>query len=105
MRIKASMIKILLHGLTGPVEEKTYTDNMMALGMNDDEWIASILSYVRYDIGQSDRRFPGTPSNEFITRILVQPEEVKKIREQTLGRSKPWTWIELEKEEPVQKIK
>ncbi|MEJ7646418.1 MAG: c-type cytochrome [Chryseolinea sp.] len=93
---KNALIGILLHGLTGPVNGKTYSENMMAMGMNDDKWIASVLSYLRYDIGLSERAFPGTLGEDFVNRILVQPDEVKKIREQYNGRTTPWTWEELE---------
>jgi cytochrome c553 len=95
-RNKDAMIQILLHGLKGPVDGKKYPENMIAMGMNDDVWIASVLSYVRYDIGL-ERRFPGIISEDFANRILVKPEEVKKIREESKDRTAPWTWEELDK--------
>jgi cytochrome c5 len=94
---KDAMIRIVLHGLSGPVEGKTYPDVMPPMGANDDEWIASVLSYIRYDLGLSERGFPGLVSPEFLSRIIVKPEEVKKAREQTAGRTTTWTWDELEK--------
>ncbi|MDH4298696.1 MAG: cytochrome c, partial [Cyclobacteriaceae bacterium] len=97
VRNKDAMIRILLNGLTGPVDGKTYPENMTAMGMNDDQWIASVLSYLRYDIGLSERRSPGSISEEFANRMLVMPEEVKKIREQSTGRTTPWTWEQLDK--------
>lgn len=97
VRNKDAMIRILLNGLTGPVDGKTYPENMTAMGMNDDQWIASVLSYLRYDIGLSERRSPGSISEEYASRILVMPEEVKKIREQSTGRTTPWTWEQLDK--------
>ncbi|QHT71051.1 cytochrome C [Rhodocytophaga rosea] len=102
MENKEGMIKILLHGLTGPVEGKTYPDVMPPMGANEDAWIASVLSYVRYDLGLSDRGFPTSSSPEFLSRILVKPEEVKKAREQSAGRTQFWTWEELEKVKPQQ---
>ncbi|AYB33764.1 DUF7133 domain-containing protein [Chryseolinea soli] len=96
-RKKDAMVRILLHGLTGPVDGKTYSENMVAMGANNDAWIASVLSYLRYDIGLSERRFPGSIGEEFANRILVKPEEVKKIREESNGRKAPWTWEELDK--------
>jgi len=96
-RKKDAMVRILLHGLTGPVDGKTYSENMVAMGANNDQWIASVLSYLRYDIGLSERRFPGSIGEDFANRILVKPEEVKKIREQSNGRTAPWTWEELDK--------
>ncbi len=97
LRNKDAMIRILLNGLTGPVEGKTFPENMTAMGMNDDAWIASVLSYVRYDIGLTERRSTGIVSEEYVNRILVKPQEVRKIREESKGRKNPWTWEELGK--------
>ncbi|QNF35218.1 c-type cytochrome [Adhaeribacter swui] len=79
---KANLIRILLHGLSGPVEGKTYPDVMPAMGHNDDEWIAAVLSYVRNDM--------------YNKAPLIQPEEVKVIRSQTVSRQKYWTLDDLE---------
>lgn len=76
------LIKILLHGLTGPIRGHTYTDVMPALGGNDDNYIASVLSYVRSDFGNKAR--------------VVLPEEVKRVRVATAGRTKSWTIAELD---------
>ncbi|MDJ1469158.1 c-type cytochrome [Cytophagaceae bacterium DM2B3-1] len=92
MTNKDAMIKILLHGLTGPIEDKTYPDMMPPMGANEDEWIASVLSYVRYDLGRPNR---GGVSPEELSRILVKPEDVKNMRQHTAGRDKAWTWAEL----------
>lgn len=77
------LIKILLHGLSGPVNGKTYPDVMPALGANDDEYIASVLSYIRNDIGNK--------------APLIKPADVKKVRQETNGRETPWTKKELDK--------
>ncbi|MEJ1237546.1 c-type cytochrome [Chryseolinea sp. T2] len=95
---KDALIRILLHGLTGPVNGKTYRENMVSMGMNDDKWIASVLSFVRYDMGMSENPFPGTPNEGFVNFLLVKPEEVAKIREEFKGRNKPWTWQELDQQ-------
>ncbi|HEV7350984.1 DUF7133 domain-containing protein [Telluribacter sp.] len=95
---KDEEIKILLHGLTGPVDGKTYPDMMPPMGANSDEWIAAVLSYIRFDLGMAGNSF-GRSSPEFLSRVLVKPEEVKKIREQTTGRTTAWTWEELDKSE------
>lgn len=109
---KDALIKILLHGLSGPVDEKTYPDVMPAMGANDDEWIASVLSYIRYEFGYTGNfpRYTPPPGPrpasadvppEVVQRRnfkpFVQPDEVKKIREQTTGRTKSWTLADLEK--------
>jgi mono/diheme cytochrome c family protein/glucose/arabinose dehydrogenase len=76
------LIKILLHGLSGPVDGKTYPDVMPPLGFNTDEYIASVLSYIRNDMGNK--------------AAVVKPSDVKKVRTETANRAKPWTIKELE---------
>lgn len=80
------LIKILLHGLTGPIDGKTYPDAMPALGSNDDEYIAAVLSYIRNDLGNK--------------ASVVRPEDVKKVRDQHKGRDKYWTVDELQQSTP-----
>ena len=46
------VIKTLLHGMTGPLDGKTYPAGVMVpMGTNTDEWIAAIASYVRNSFG------------------------------------------------------
>jgi mono/diheme cytochrome c family protein/glucose/arabinose dehydrogenase len=73
-------VRILLHGLSGPIEGNTYPTEMPSMKDNDDEWIASVLSYVRY---------------EFTNSPPVRPTDVKTIREQTVSRDKAYTLDEL----------
>ncbi len=70
-------IRILLSGKEGPI------GLMPPLGtaLNDDQ-IASVLTYVRREWGNS-----GSP---------VSPEDVREIRGLTRGRSRPWTDAELQ---------
>ncbi|TKC62058.1 cytochrome C [Pedobacter hiemivivus] len=75
------LIRILLQGLKGPIDGKVYADEMPALGANDDEYIASILSYIRNGMGNK--------------ASAIKPNDVKKVREQTVNRAHPWTWVEL----------
>lgn len=75
------IIRILLHGLSGPVNNKNYTDIMPPLGGNDDEYLASVISYIRNDLGNKSS--------------IVKPGDIKRVREQTKGRDKMWTWEEL----------
>ena len=82
----SKLVKILLDGLIGPIDGKAYPDYMPPFGAgNDDEWIASILSYIRNDFGN-------------LKAPVVSVEEVKKIRSATAGRSSTWTLEELEKD-------
>jgi mono/diheme cytochrome c family protein len=75
------IIRILLHGLSGPVNGKTYADVMPALGYNDDEYLASVISYIRTDLDNK--------------ASIVKPGDVKKIRGMTAARKSSWTWKEL----------
>lgn len=45
---KIFLTQLLLNGLTGPVDGKTYTDKMPSMWAQSDEWIASVLSYIRH---------------------------------------------------------
>lgn len=73
-------VRILLHGLSGPIEGNSYPTEMPSMKDNDDEWIASVLSYVRH---------------EFTNSPPVKPADVKAIREQTASRDKAYTLDEL----------
>ncbi|MBN3519272.1 discoidin domain-containing protein [Algoriphagus lutimaris] len=79
-------VKTLLHGLTGDLEGKEYEGVMIAMNMNDDEYIASVLSYIRNDFGNE---------GSFIT-----PEYVAQIREETKERDSNYTFDELIREVP-----
>ncbi len=82
------LMKILLNGLTGPIDGKSYTDVMAPFGAgNNDEWIAAVLSYVRYSFGPRKREF--SP--------VVSTADVKKVRAQNANRQGFWTLEELEK--------
>jgi glucose/arabinose dehydrogenase/mono/diheme cytochrome c family protein len=92
---KEGVIKILLHGLQGPVDGKTYPDIMPPMGANDDEWIASVLNFVRYDLCM--KSFPKM-NQGYIDWVMITPEQVKAIREKYAGRKEPWTWAEIAKD-------
>lgn len=87
-----AVIRIMLHGLEGPVDGKTYPEKMIAMGANSDEWIASVLNYVRYDLGM--KSFPDMPY-DYLNWVIIQPEDVAKVREKYADRKEPWTWEEL----------
>ncbi|HSU49345.1 MAG TPA: c-type cytochrome [Segetibacter sp.] len=92
---KNNLVKIVLHGLSGPVDGKTYPSIMPSLGANSDEWVASVVNYVRYEFGKvNTRRRPGDLQTPFVTAA-----EVKAIREKNASRNKPWTLEELEKKD------
>ncbi len=71
------VIKILLHGLNGPIDGNTYPGVMVSMASNKDEWIAAVGSYVRNSFGNR---------GSFIT-----PEDVARVRAATADRKGPWT--------------
>ena len=73
--------KVLLHGVTGPLDGTTYPDAMISMGMQTDEWIAAIGSYVRNSFGNRGS--------------LVAPADVARIRAATAARKTPWTSSEV----------
>ena len=76
------VIKVLLHGLTGPLGDKEYPGGVMVpMGTNTDEWIADIASYIRNSFGNG--------------AMFVTPEQVAAVRRVT-PRKTLWTLPELE---------
>jgi mono/diheme cytochrome c family protein len=87
-------IKIILHGLAGPmtVLGKTYNLEMPPQGaMMPDDQIAAVLTYVRTSWGNKE-----TP---------VSADLVKKIRAETANRTEHWTAPELLKLHPIKEAK
>jgi mono/diheme cytochrome c family protein len=81
------VIKILLHGLSGPIDGRQYPDLMAPLGVTStDEWVAGVASYVRNAFGNNAG--------------MVTPEDVARVRKESAGRKKPWTVPELEQSLP-----
>ena len=77
------LIKILLNGLSGPIDGKSYPDVMPAQRDHDDAWIASVISYIRNDMGNK--------------ASVVAPDEVKIVRKKNEKRKNTWTLEELGK--------
>ena len=76
------VIKTLLKGLTGPLAGASYSEVMVPMGTNKDEWIASIASYVRTSFGNAGG--------------FVTPADVARVRAATASRKTPWTLADLE---------
>ena len=76
------VIKALLHGLAGPMDGRTYPQVMVAMGTNNDRWIADIASYVRNGFGNSGN--------------FVTADDVSRVRAATGDRRTPWTVAELD---------
>jgi len=79
--------RILLHGLSGPIEGKKYPGLMESMKRQDDEWIASALTYVRNSFGNAGS--------------AVSAAEVARVRSVTRDRTQPYTVEELAEFTPV----
>lgn len=75
------LIRIVLSGLTGPVDGKTYPSIMPPQLNSKDEWLAAVLSYVRTNLGNK--------------ASAVHPADIKKVRDVVGRRWDPWTLEEL----------
>ncbi|GAA5221608.1 hypothetical protein GCM10025777_22380 [Membranihabitans marinus] len=80
------IVKTLLHGLTGTIEGKTYEGIMVSMASNDDDWIASVTSYIRNDMGNK--------------ASFVSEDYVTELRSQTQDRTESYTFEELSSEVP-----
>ena len=74
-------IMIMLKGMHGPLDGKTYPGPMLPLESYDDEWIASVLTYIRSNFGND--------------ASLVTPEDVAAVRSATKNRKEMWTSAEI----------
>jgi len=79
------VIKSILHGLTGPIDGKTYPQVMVAMGTNSDQWVADIASFVRNGFGN--------------TGTLATVADVLRVRGADGARGS-WTAVELESSLP-----
>lgn len=78
---KDILLNIVLHGLKGPIDNKKYPDLMVAQKEHTDEYIASVLSYIRNSFGNKQH--------------VVSVDNVKEMRAATTGRQTTWTLEEL----------
>jgi putative membrane-bound dehydrogenase-like protein len=76
------VIKTMLHGMTGPLAGQTYTQVMLPMGAQNDQWIANVASYIRNDFGN--------------TAPFIAASDVARVRAATAGRKTMWTYPELE---------
>lgn len=74
-------IYVLLKGLQGDIEGKKYAGLMIPMADNDDEYISSVLSYVRNSFGNHGS--------------FIDPRDVAMARKEVANRSEPWTHVEL----------
>jgi mono/diheme cytochrome c family protein len=76
------VIKTLLHGMTGPLAGQTYTQVMLPMGTQNDQWIANVSSYIRNEFGNS--------------APFISPADVARVRAATADRKTMWTYPELD---------
>jgi mono/diheme cytochrome c family protein len=76
------VIRVLLNGLTGPLGDKAFTELMIPMGFNKDEWIAAAASFVRNSFGN--------------TAGFVTAADVARVRTATKDRKTPWTVAEID---------
>ena len=80
------VIRTMLHGLSGPVDGRTYAEAMAPMGASRDGWIADVGSFIRNSFGNS--------------ASVIGEADVARVREQTKQRTAPWTVAELERAVP-----
>jgi mono/diheme cytochrome c family protein/glucose/arabinose dehydrogenase len=76
-----AIISVVLKGLTGHVDGKTYSSLMAPMEGNDDEYIAAVASYVRTSFGNN--------------ASMVSTNDVARVRAAFKERTAPWTEEEL----------
>ncbi len=82
-------IRVVLHGLEGAIEGKTYAGGMMAsMQEQPDQWIADVLSYIRNGL-----------SNE---ASLVSPQQVALVRQKTATQKGSYQYGSLVKQVPYE---
>jgi mono/diheme cytochrome c family protein len=86
VRQNDAMIRVLLNGLEGPINGKTYESQMIPQNTNSDQWIADIVSYVRNSFGNSGN--------------IVDAKQVTQLRKELATRTKPWSIAELQSISP-----
>lgn len=79
---KERLTRILLNGLIGPVDKKTYAGGLMLpMANNSNQWIADVETYIRNNWGNQ--------------APMVEASDVQRIRESAKDRAEPWTLTEL----------
>jgi len=76
-----AMLRVLLNGLEGPINGKTYESQMIPQNSNSDQWLADITSYVRNSFGNNGP--------------FVQAGKVGNLRKELSSRTKAWNIDEL----------
>ena len=84
---KSRLGRILLHGLIGPIDNKTYADGlMMPLASNSDAWIADVANYARNSWGNQ--------------ASIIKATDIQRIRNESASRIGPWKLNDLDYYDP-----
>jgi len=81
------VVNVVLKGLTGPIVDHSYTEVMIPMASNTDQWIADVTSYIRNSFGNSGP--------------FVSAADVARVRAASNSRKNPWTVSELTAALPV----
>ena len=82
-------IRVVLHGLEGAIDGKTYAGGMMAsMKEQPDEWVADVISYIR-----------GGLSND---ASLISPQQVARVRQKTADQKGSYQYAQLVKLTPYE---
>lgn len=82
------VIRVLLHGMSGPVNGKEYAGTMIPFGsVQSDEWIAAVASYIRTSFTNGAG--------------VVTPEQVAAVRAASQGVTGTWTQERLRETVPT----
>lgn len=76
-----AIVRVMLNGLAGPIDGKTYEAAMVSMASNNDQWIADVASYIRKAFGNNGK--------------LITNKEVAALRKELGKRTTPWTIEEL----------
>ena len=66
-----SVTRTILHGLSGPLDGRTYAEVMAPMGASSDRWIADVASFIRNAFGNSSS--------------VVTEADVARVRKETAG--------------------
>ena len=86
---KEAVTRIVLHGLMGELDGKTYAGLMLPMKGNDDQWLAEVLTYIRTAFGNN--------------ASAITKDDVAKIRAASKDRAAPYTMAELSAWVPASK--
>ncbi|CDF79825.1 cytochrome c-containing protein [Formosa agariphila KMM 3901] len=76
-------LKILMNGLTGPIDGKEYSGVMVGMKEQDNQWMADILTYIRLHLNDASAVGPW--------------QNMEKVRKEVENRESYWTIEELMK--------